>query len=598
MVVPLNGRTQTILKVGFDNDDEVISSNPQEVEESLKLIEDFKFFLATAPVNWQENQIIRRYHLNNEQGFVSCVFWNNLYYMTGTDIVKCCMYRMEKFGRRIMQKKKFEEGIFSDLRNLKCGIDATLEKPKSDFLQFLFRNSCLKTQKKQKVFFWFSIPHNKIFADALERDLKREADNQPSTTKAISDPALSFVYNLKSTKPLYEQLLKHMEARKQLLVSPFAQDMGVESLVESQQGGNIKTEHSSSEKYSRKTGNSEDDEGRNFETKDQLDDNFTEFKPDSPNLITTAASAVDRSSEFSVDMTSFEKDIKKRKEPDDDLPADYLNFEIEYPEQEKSFEKNRTDFMISESAYGQGLFDMYNILSPDHDKRRQYMHSLNNRKTGGNKNYYNQPLHEGTVESNKAQIYPTTSKVQKQVLFAQPSAQKAPFSALQPPFSAYNLYSAGILPQTVDQPLVGFEGIYTPQNPYGKDLFNHTEGIDMNSIIQPQTLQPPPSAVMINPFTAGFKPLTPYPWIQSPFLPMGTVPSNGAFYPQKTPVFLKKKPFQTSSTKVTQPKRPQKLRKISHTGPEIAISHSKAELHNKIKESAKQLQAQIQGDNK
>lgn len=35
--------------------------------------------------------------------------------------------------------KKFEEGIFSDLRNLKPGIDATLEDPRSDFLEFLYK---------------------------------------------------------------------------------------------------------------------------------------------------------------------------------------------------------------------------------------------------------------------------------------------------------------------------------------------------------------------------------------------------------------------------------------------------------------------------
>lgn len=210
-----NSRTEEILKVQANNEnDKVSKATPGEVEESLRLIDDLKFFLATAPVNWQENQIIRRYYLNSGQGFVSCVFWNNLYYITGTDIVKCCLYRMQKFGREVVQKKKFEEGIFSDLRNLKCGIDATLEQPKSEFLSFLFRNMCLKTQKKQKVFFWFSVAHDKLFADALERDLKRESLNQPSTTKPVNEPALSFSYDSSSDKPLYDQLLQHLDSRR------------------------------------------------------------------------------------------------------------------------------------------------------------------------------------------------------------------------------------------------------------------------------------------------------------------------------------------------------------------------------------------------
>ena len=37
------------------------------------------------------------------------------------------------FGRPVRNMKKFEEGIFSDLRNLKPGVDASLEEPKVSF---------------------------------------------------------------------------------------------------------------------------------------------------------------------------------------------------------------------------------------------------------------------------------------------------------------------------------------------------------------------------------------------------------------------------------------------------------------------------------
>ncbi|CCD23844.1 homeodomain family transcription factor STE12 NDAI_0C01830 [Naumovozyma dairenensis CBS 421] len=115
---------------------------------------------------------------------------------------------------KLFKREKFEEGIFSDLRNLKCGIDAILEQPKSAFLQFLFKNICLKTQKKQKVFFWFSVPHDKLFADALERDLKRETLRQKSTTRSVMEPALSFNFNLLSDKTLYEQLIEYMDSQR------------------------------------------------------------------------------------------------------------------------------------------------------------------------------------------------------------------------------------------------------------------------------------------------------------------------------------------------------------------------------------------------
>ena len=136
------------------------ANQKNNVESSLQSIDNLKFFLTTAPANWKENQVIRRYYLNDDHGYISCVLWNGIYYITGTDIVKACMYRMQLFGREILQRKKFEEGIFSDLRNLKCGVDAVLEPAKSDFLRFLFKNMCVKTQKKQKVFFWFNVPHD------------------------------------------------------------------------------------------------------------------------------------------------------------------------------------------------------------------------------------------------------------------------------------------------------------------------------------------------------------------------------------------------------------------------------------------------------
>jgi len=110
----------------------------------------------------------------------------------------------------VKNSKKFEEGIFSDLRNLKSGTDASLEEPKSPFLDFMYKNNCIRTQKKQKVFYWYSVPHDRLFLDALERDLKREKMNQEATTMAVSEPALSFEFD--SSQSLFEQLTKAQQA--------------------------------------------------------------------------------------------------------------------------------------------------------------------------------------------------------------------------------------------------------------------------------------------------------------------------------------------------------------------------------------------------
>lgn len=164
-----------------------------------------KYFLLSAPVDWQHDQYIRRFLLPTGE-YVSCVLWNTLFHISGTDIVRCLSFRFQAFGRPVKNSKKFEEGIFSDLRNLKSGTDASLEEPKSPFLDFLYKNNCIRTQKKQKVFYWYSVPHDRLFLDALERDLKREKMGQEATTVAVSEPALSFQYD--SSQSLYEQLTK------------------------------------------------------------------------------------------------------------------------------------------------------------------------------------------------------------------------------------------------------------------------------------------------------------------------------------------------------------------------------------------------------
>ena len=89
---------------------------------------------------------------------ISCVMWEGRYYATGTDIVRSLVWRFRLEGQVIGDRKKFEEGVFSDLRNLKPGLDATLEEPRSRFLDYLYKLNCIRTHKKQKVFFWFSVP--------------------------------------------------------------------------------------------------------------------------------------------------------------------------------------------------------------------------------------------------------------------------------------------------------------------------------------------------------------------------------------------------------------------------------------------------------
>ncbi|KAF7333687.1 hypothetical protein MSAN_02411800 [Mycena sanguinolenta] len=146
------------------------------------------------------------------QGYVSCVSWNGLYYITGTDIVRLLAFWFEAFSRPVQNLKKFEEGVFSDLRSLKPGVDACLEEPQSPLLNLLFAYQCIRTKSRQKMFYWYSVPHDRLFLEALERDLKREAAGLEPTTQVTGEPALSFIWDGKQS--LYELFIANRDVTR------------------------------------------------------------------------------------------------------------------------------------------------------------------------------------------------------------------------------------------------------------------------------------------------------------------------------------------------------------------------------------------------
>lgn len=152
---------------------------------------ELKRFLADAPKLWAHQAgepPVRKYKMANGEE-ISCVLWKGRFFITGTDVVKVLAFRFGAAGRSIMNPKKFEEGVFSDLRNLKPGLDAVLEEPRSEFLEFLHRNGCIRTQKKQKVFFWDKVPHDTLFQEAMERNYKR-ATSMLSIANMMAVPEL------------------------------------------------------------------------------------------------------------------------------------------------------------------------------------------------------------------------------------------------------------------------------------------------------------------------------------------------------------------------------------------------------------------------
>lgn len=184
----------------------------EDVDERLDMINRLKYFLATAPNEWDvptSEPPIKRHMLPSGNGdAISCVQWKSAFFISGTDIVRSLVFRFHAFGRPVQNLKKFEEGVFSDLRNLKPGTDATLEEPKSPFLDLLYKHNCIRTQKKQKVFHWYAVPHDRLFLDALERDLKREKLGFEPTSMAVANPAISI--SLDTTQAMFDEFRKHL----------------------------------------------------------------------------------------------------------------------------------------------------------------------------------------------------------------------------------------------------------------------------------------------------------------------------------------------------------------------------------------------------
>lgn len=104
-----------------------------------------------------------------ENDYISCIRWNGMSLVTAVDIVKSISYRMFIEDVPLLHLRRVEEGVLNDLRSLKTNVDAILEEPKSEFLQFLQANNCTKTLKKQKIYLWHRVPFAKLYSDARER---------------------------------------------------------------------------------------------------------------------------------------------------------------------------------------------------------------------------------------------------------------------------------------------------------------------------------------------------------------------------------------------------------------------------------------------
>ena len=146
----------------------------------MTALDQVLIFLHHAPALFPacNHPLLLRLHLplphHNEP--IACIYSQGRFLISGTDILRILLFRFRCLARPLLSLKKFEEGIFSDLRNLKPGDGARLEPARSALLDALYRFGCVRTQKRQKVFYWEHVDHDRLFRDAWERESRREHD--------------------------------------------------------------------------------------------------------------------------------------------------------------------------------------------------------------------------------------------------------------------------------------------------------------------------------------------------------------------------------------------------------------------------------------
>lgn len=130
------------------------------------------WFVETAYQEWSASLAARYLELSNKSR-IACVAWDGEFYISGTDILKIVQFRLRQAGIRDADPRKIERGIISTLRGLRPGRSSILLESRDPLMSRLDALGCIKTRKRQKVFLWDAVDHQRLFQDALARELRR-----------------------------------------------------------------------------------------------------------------------------------------------------------------------------------------------------------------------------------------------------------------------------------------------------------------------------------------------------------------------------------------------------------------------------------------
>ncbi|TPX38126.1 hypothetical protein SmJEL517_g00162 [Synchytrium microbalum] len=188
--VPLH-TSESTASISLETPTSGSTAESNQVDTSVASLKNFLKTAIHSLIANQQSPAVVQHHLAADN-IISCVLWNGEngdVFISGTDVLKIVEFLLVKLGRPIREGhlKKWEEGLFSDLRQLKVPTGCSLEQPRSRLLQYLFQAGAIRTQKKQKVFKLQAVKIEKLFLEALRRDLKRVEMGQPSTTEVKNE---------------------------------------------------------------------------------------------------------------------------------------------------------------------------------------------------------------------------------------------------------------------------------------------------------------------------------------------------------------------------------------------------------------------------
>lgn len=93
---------------------------------------------------------------------VSCVYWKHQTLLSSNDIIKAVRFIVDPEGLLDITPRKFEEHVFSVLRQYQLSLHYVMEESNSSVLNYMQQNQIIKTKKRQKLFYLDRISINRI----------------------------------------------------------------------------------------------------------------------------------------------------------------------------------------------------------------------------------------------------------------------------------------------------------------------------------------------------------------------------------------------------------------------------------------------------